>query len=245
MIMILRGLADLDKRQKGFTLVELMMAILIFGLVMAAVFTSYRSQQRNQTAQEAVADMQQNIRAAMLIMTQDIREAGCDPLGTSGAGVLVATPGVLQFTRDIAGNTINPNQANGSVADPNENVTYGFSIANDADRNGIADAGSAELGRDTGAGFQPIAENIVAIEFRYMMDDGTATTTPSGAQLGHIVRIQISLLARAGRADPDYTDNKTYTTADGTVWGGPAGFMDNFRRKLEIVTIQIRNKFSL
>ncbi len=235
--------------QKGFTLVELMMVMLIVGLIMSGVFTVYRSQQRSQTAQEAVADLQQNLRAAVVMMSQDIREAGCDPLGLSGAGIVVATPGVLQFTRDIGGDPVNPNQANGNVFDPNENVTYGFSIADDANRNGIADwpagvdwANPRPLGRDTGAGFQPIAENIAAIEFSYLMDDGTPpTTTPSAAQLAHIVRVQVSVLARAGRADPDYTDARTYTTAAGTVWGP---FPDNFRRKLEIITIQIRNKFS-
>jgi type IV pilus assembly protein PilW len=239
--MTLGKTAHRSNSQKGFTLVELMMSVLIFGLVMAGVFTAYRSQQRSQTAQEAVADMQQNIRAAMVMMSQDIREAGCDPTSLSGAGVVVATPGLFQFTRDIAGDPVNPNQANGSLADPNENVTYGFSVANDAGRDGIADAGVAELGRDTGGGFQPIAENISAIEFNYMLDDGvTITTTPNGAQLAHIARVQVSVLARAGRADPDHTDSRTYTTAAGTVWGP---FPDNFRRKIETITIQIRNKF--
>ncbi len=239
--MTLRKIAHRWNSQKGFTLVELMMVMLIFGLIMSGVFTVYRSQQRSQTTQEAVADLQQNLRAAVVIMSQDIREAGCDPTGLSGAGIMVATPGVLQFTRDIGGDAVNPNQANGSVTDPNENVTYGFAPADDADRNGIPDAGIAALGRDTGGGFQPIAENIAAIQFSYMIDDGTVTTTPNGAQLRHIVRVQVSVLARAGRADPDYTDARTYTTAAGTVWGP---FPDNFRRKLEIITIQIRNKFS-
>ncbi|MDR3631402.1 MAG: PilW family protein [Desulfocapsaceae bacterium] len=248
--MIFSGLGYCDKSQKGFTLVELMMAVLIFGMVMAAVFTTFNSQQKSQTAQEAVAEMQQNLRAAMILMSQDIRETGCDPLGSSGAGIVFATPGVFQFTRDIGGDIVNPNQANGTVTDPNENVTYGFDPGDDVARKGVADKGVASLGRNISlvnpgpnppvGTFQPIAENIVAIEFYYMIDDGTLTLTPNAAQLAHIVRVQVSLLARAKRADPAYTDNKVYTTAANTNWGP---FNDNYRRKLEIITIQIRNKF--
>jgi len=235
------GLALRADWRKGFTLIELLMAMMIFALVMSAVFAAYRSQQRSQTAQEALVEMQQNIRAAMLVMTQDIREAGCDPTGQAGAGIIKATAGVFQFTKDTAGDPNLPNSANGRVTDPNENITFGFSPANDPERTGvIVNGGAANLGRNTGGGFQPIAENLGAIEFRYLLQDGTFTTNPDVSQIPGIVGVQISLLARVGKADPDYTSAQSFTTAAGTIWGP---FADHFRRKLDIVTVHLRNKF--
>ena len=218
------------------------MAMMVFGLIMAAVFASYRSQQRSQTAQEAVADMQQNIRAAMLIMAKDIREACCDPTEQSGAGIITAKANVFQFTRDIAGgNPDLPNESNGKITGPNENVAFGFSPTIDSNDTGlIPNGGAANLGRNTGAGFQPIAENIAAIEFRYLLRDGTFSTAPDATQIPNIVGVQISLLARAGRMDPDYTNSQGFTTAAGTAWGP---FNDHFRRKLDIITVHLRNTF--
>jgi type IV pilus assembly protein PilW len=239
--MHISGSASEKAGRKGFTLVELLMAMMVFGLVMAAVFASYRSQQRSQTAQEAVVDMQQNIRAAMLVMAQEIREAGCDPTERSGAGIVMAQANLFQFTKDIAGDPNLRNSPDGRVTGPNENISFGFSPANDTGGTGvIPDGGAAGLGRNTGSGLQPIAENIAAIEFRYLLRDGTLTTNPDPMQLPQIVGVQISLLARAGRIDPDYTDLQTYTTAAGTVWGP---YNDHFRRKLDIITIHLRNKF--
>lgn len=228
------------KAQSGFSLVELFMTVAIMGMVAGAVFTVYRSHQRSHTAQEAVADMQQNIRAAMLVMLRDIREAGCDPTGRAEAGITLATPGVFQFTRDIGGDADHPNEANGSLTDANENVAFGFSPADDVGRTGIADAGTASLGRNTGGGFQPIADNIQAIEFRYILRDGTLTIRPNAAQFPSIIGVQISLLARAARPDPDYLDTGSYTTAAGTVWRPSSP--DHFRRRLETLTVSLRNR---
>jgi len=234
---------------RGFTLIEMLITLLLSALVMAAVYTSYLAQQKNHYNQDAIAEMQQNIRAAMLYMTRDIREAGCDPTGFADAKVRVAQPGVFRFTRDIGGTLGQPNLANG-VIDPDasqqEDVTYGFSVGSfDGNSNGIADGGigadwssPGELGKDTGAGFQSIADLISAIEFNYILADNTTTTTPTSTQLNSIVGVQVSILARAPRADSEYNANITYTTAAGTNWGP---FNDNFRRQLAITTIQCRN----
>lgn len=225
---------------EGFTLVELLITMVISALVMTAVVNIYLSQQKAQTAQEAVSQMQQNIRSAMLVLTKDIREAGCDPTGEAGARILQATKGKLQFSRDIAGNPVNANQADGDVNDANENVTFGFPKDVDNDGNGVIDnaATTGNLGRDTGAGLQPIAQDMAALEFNYIIDDGSATTSPSNSQLNHITGVQISLLARSERSDQNFSGNQTYTTASGAKWGP---FADNYRRRLEIVTVHLRN----
>jgi type IV pilus assembly protein PilW len=247
--MIKKKILPATSHAAGFTLVELMVTLFMSTIIMAAVYSSYLAQQRSYATQDSVAEMQQNLRAAMLYMTRDIREAGCDPTGLANAKIIEATPGAIHFSRDIGGTPGNPNLANGIIdSSPGlgEDVMYGLSNTFDADGNGIADGGTGvdwsspgELRKNTGAGFQSIADSINAIEFNYILTDNTTTTAPTNSQLNSIVGVQISLLARAPKADREFTNNMTYTTAAGTNWGP---FNDNFRRRLNIATIQLRNQ---
>lgn len=221
-------------KEGGYTLVELMLTVLISGLLSAAVYAAYVSQQRTYIAQEQVAEMQQNIRAALDTMIREIRMAGFDPTSTAGTGITTALSGQIEFTQDL--------NADGDSNDDGEKIDFGFSAAagNDVNRDGIPDTNGdvLSLGRQScnaGAcgGYQPIAENIQAIEFRYLDEDGAATAT-----INKIRSVQISILARAGRSDPNFYNNMTYTAASGANWGP---YNDNFRRRLLITNVQLRN----
>jgi prepilin-type N-terminal cleavage/methylation domain-containing protein len=83
---------------RGFTLVELMIALFIGGIVMASVVTSFQSQQKTYLAQDQVVEMRQNARVAMDMLVRDIRMAGHDP-HRLGAGITDAADTVIQFTR--------------------------------------------------------------------------------------------------------------------------------------------------
>lgn len=221
---------------QGFTLVEVLIAMLMGGIVLAAVMASFHVQHKTYLNQDEVVAMQQNARLAMDLLTQEIRQAGYDPTGNAGAGIVTATAGRLGFTQDI--------NEDGDTADANEALTYGFSNANDGNQDGIADTGNAPLGRNSGtatgvggSGFQRIAEDFQAVEFYYLLDDGTRTLTP--ADLTKIRGIQVSLLARTAVADPNYTDSNTYTAASGATFGSP--FNDGFRRQLLTQTVICRN----
>jgi len=61
-------------RRAGFTLVELMIAVLVAGLVMAAVYRVLTANQRFSRAQSQVLDVQSNLRNAMAILSADLRE---------------------------------------------------------------------------------------------------------------------------------------------------------------------------
>lgn len=230
------------KNQNGFTLAEVMIVMVISSIIMGAVFTIYLVHQRSYVEHDDLADIQQNLRGALAVMTPEIRQAGCNPTRSAGIGILQATNSVLRFTADLGGDPINPNQADGDANDANEDVTYGFSAVNDADGNGIADGGGADwstpapLGRNTGGGFQAMAENIEAVEFNYILDGGATSLAP--ANLNDIRTVQVSILGRAANPSQDFQHNQTYTTASGAVWTPP---QDNFRRRLVIVNIQCRN----
>jgi type IV pilus assembly protein PilW len=175
-------------------------------------------------------------------MTPEIRQAGCNPTRSSGIGIKQATRSVFWFTSDVGGDPIDPNRADGDTNDDTEDITFGMSAANDANGNGIADGGGVDwsttvsLGRNTGGGFQPVAENIEAVEFNYILEGGGASREP--ANLNDIRAVQVSILGRAANPSKDFRHNQTYTTASGAPWTPP---QDSFRRRLVIVNIQCRN----
>ncbi len=61
---------------KGFTLAELMVAMAISLVVMGAIFLTFKSQQDSYIIQDQISAMQQNLRAAMYMLTRDIQMAG-------------------------------------------------------------------------------------------------------------------------------------------------------------------------
>lgn len=229
--------------ERGFTLVELMIALFISGLVMAAVVSVYIAQTRKYSELDDVANIQQGLRGVLVLLPMDIRLAGCDPTESAVPGIVAATRTLFQFTRDIGGSSVNANSGDGDVNDPNENIMFGLAAGNDTDNNGIVDNGGLDwsstgsIGRATGGGvLHPLADNIEALEFNYILDDGTTSLAP--AIPNKIREVQISLLARATNIATGFVNTRTYTTASGVVWDPPN---DNFRRRMVVTSIQLRN----
>ena len=64
------------KKDKGITLIELMVALVIGGFLLAATYRTFISQQKTFVIQEQVVDMQQNVRAAINRMMTELRMSG-------------------------------------------------------------------------------------------------------------------------------------------------------------------------
>jgi prepilin-type N-terminal cleavage/methylation domain-containing protein len=64
---------------KGLSLVELLVALVVSSILMAAVYRTFISQQKTYVVQEQVVDMQQNVRVAIGRMMREIRMAGFGP----------------------------------------------------------------------------------------------------------------------------------------------------------------------
>jgi type IV pilus assembly protein PilW len=69
---------DMDPRhsEAGFSLIEVMSALVILSIAMTAVFATFISQQKSFTVQSRVSEMQQNLRQAAEFISRDIRMAG-------------------------------------------------------------------------------------------------------------------------------------------------------------------------
>lgn len=221
---------------KAFTLIELMVALVISAVIVAAIYSAYAVQQKTYLAQDQVAEMQQNIRAAMDLLSRDVRMAGytggtttsdttCSYLASGAAtipGILAVAAAQLDFSMDL--------DSNGDCGGTGENLSYSIYTAGD---------GLQKLGRrdNNGGVNQAVAENFDGIEFNYLDSAGSVTTS-----LNNIRSVQISLLARAGKPDRDFINTRTYTAASGAVlWSPTVGVDDHYRRRLLITTVKCRN----
>ena len=139
-----------DNLRSGFSLVELLVAMAITGVVMTAVFKIYTTQQDSYVLQEQVAEMQQNGRTAKYVMAREIRMAGYDPTGSNEFGLVSAGGNSIRFSMDIK-------VENGEPDPTGEVITYSVSSGN--------------LERNDGSGNQIAVENIEAIGFGYAYDE--------------------------------------------------------------------------
>ncbi|RJX28453.1 MAG: prepilin-type N-terminal cleavage/methylation domain-containing protein [Desulfurivibrio sp.] len=179
-----------EDMQRGFTLIELLITMLISGIVIASIYSAFQSQQNSYTAQDQVAEMQQNIRAGLDMMTREIKMAGYDSTGKAGAALLAITASSINFSMDL--------NEDDDVVDSGENITYAL------------DTVEKEITRNT----QPIAQNIEELEFVYLDEDDAVT-----ADVEEVRSVVISILARAGGSDANFLNSKQYASFSGTIWG--------------------------
>ena len=186
-----------SQKQKGFTLIELMVSLAIGSLVLIGVYDIYISQSSQYMLRYQVSDMQQSARIGMDMMSREIRMAGYDPTGNAGAGIVVATPTTIQVTLDLNGD--------GDIYDENENITYAL-----YDPTGD---GCLSLGRKLASGsMDPVADNFASLAFSYTLADGTITEKPGSKELSKIRQVQIVLTSQTAWPDNKYPDNGGYRT---------------------------------
>lgn len=210
---------------KGFTLIELLIVVLITSIVITGLWSTFRSQHVSAISQEQVAAMQQNIRAAMMMMGREIRMAGYDPSTNALTGITAADHDTITFSMDSNGD--------GSIA-ADEIYTYLL----------YTDSGRQNLGRINQTGPYTVAENIDALNFVYLdasnmpLNAGISAVPPSDLPL--IRSVEISIVARGDETAPDYyRDKNTYSNMRGTQIFTGGG--TKYRRRLLTSHLKCRN----
>jgi type IV pilus assembly protein PilW len=214
---------------KGFTLIELMIAMFLSIMVISGIFALFRNQVAIHNTERLVVSMQQNVRAAVSFMERDIRLAGSDPSGTSGAAFLSANEAQLQFQTDM--------DEDGLIG-ASETVTYALSGNN--------------LVRGTAVPFiaaaaPVVARNIDALNFDYFDSAGNnisdKSLIPWVVPVNQIARVEVSIVARSGDAIPGLfikrMDSKVYRNQSGDQI---LAAQNDFFRRMQITTdIDCRN----
>ncbi len=226
---------------QGFTMIELLVAMVVSLLAMGAIYSTFLAQHRSYQVQEETAEMQQNIRAAMFYLQREIRMAGNDPFNVGGIGITAANANSITFTEDITGPLDGVPQSprpDGFVNFPNEDITYQLN--------------GTDLDRTDNNVFpvvpQVVAQNIDWLDFVYLDDSSPPIVlnpgggnVPAGS-LGLIRSVEITIVARTD--DPllrGTTNNNVYWNQQGTAsWSAPAPG-DNFSRRRLTTLIHCRN----
>lgn len=208
---------QLSVKNSGYTLIELLVALAVGSIVMAAIGSAFWIQTQTSRDQQLVVAMQQNLRAAMYMLERDIMMAGYDNDRSDppAATIIDATPFRFEFQ---------------FIDDTNTQRTVEYTLYD-----ALGD-GDLDIGRSfDGAPRAAIAENIESIEFFYTLNDGTQTITP--ADPADVRAVGISILARTG-GPVRSIDSQVYTSLSGDSIGP---FNDNIARQIATATIICRN----
>ncbi len=197
--------------QSGLTLIELMISMVIAGMLLGIMVLAFTAQSKTYNTQQEVSTLQEDMKAALQVMSRDVRMAGYNPAGISGASVPSVTAATLttfHATQDLDGS--------GVLSDfPEEDVLYSFITP--------AAGSTASLMRTTnGVAAQPVIDNLTHVGFQYLVVTPGGSTTPDtrdwkfapvAGDLPNIHAVNICIQGRTPRQTSSATDTGTFTAA--------------------------------
>jgi prepilin-type N-terminal cleavage/methylation domain-containing protein len=179
---------------KGMTLVEILVVLVVGTILMAAMFGSFINQQKSYAVQDQVIDTQQTLRAAIDQMTREIRMAGY------GGHILETFGNVNTFTHIIT--PINDS--------PQDSIT--ILVADEvAKLSQNATAGSNQLNLDASNMFDTSSRRYLCLQGQnnYLIQgvSGNTVTLTTPLQEDHLINESVGLVkAITYRIDPNTTN---------------------------------------
>ena len=147
-------------RDRGFTLVELLVTMVVSSIIMAAIYSVYAGLTRSYTTQNVAADAQQAVRATIDFMAEDIMMAGLLDYQEDYLNVPeISTAGseIMTFTAD--------RNMDGDTNDDFEDLTYRLD-------------GTELKQKDNNSGIEEtFIDNVFNFEFRYFRENAADTPT--------------------------------------------------------------------
>jgi prepilin-type N-terminal cleavage/methylation domain-containing protein len=182
-------------KQKGFSLIELLVVLSIFTFIMGGIFTVYNKGQGRFVFEQDVAEAQQTARNVVDMMEREIRLAGF--------------PKTTYYDSALGYNTNSNTIATGFTTSNGTDMIF----EGDINEDGIADVVEYNLNGTTlqrsavakpGGGvaatpsFKTLAENVRSLTFTYYNSSGVTTTVPANVR-----RVKVNLNLSTNRVDPD------------------------------------------
>ena len=179
---------------KGVTLIELLVGLVVTGLVVAGFYRIFIAQSKAYAVQDQVAEVQQNVRLGMDILVKDLMSTGCDDENN-----LITVDNPLPLVADHAITVSFEYFNQTTLATELHTVAYslaGTNLQRQLSVNGIANP------TDT------ILENVDEFTLTYGIDtdnDGYVNSWVNAAGVGTamVVAVRVRLSAKAAQVNPD------------------------------------------
>ncbi|MFH0786441.1 MAG: prepilin-type N-terminal cleavage/methylation domain-containing protein [Pseudomonadota bacterium] len=198
------GIRSLEWRKNGFSLPELIIAMGIGLFVLLTMYDIFILQNKMQTGQGRINDMQQNARAGLYVMAQDIRMAGtgilADILAGTGVAKCTGTSPSATPCRGIV--SASPNSIIFTASVPTVQIQY--NLQGNPTILPVAGPGVPLL--RTG---NPVAQNITSLNFTYYDISGNPMSSVNN--LENIREIAITITSTTSNLDPATRTYKTFT----------------------------------
>ena len=175
-----------DPGNDGFSIVELLMATLILGILTASMFPMLDDLQRETAYRSETQAVLDNIRVAIETLEKYIRQAGNDPYGTGFQGITIVSDQAVTVRSDLKGSHgSDKGDPNGDVAGSDETVTLRFNPANQSVE--VVAGGTAQI----------VCNHIGDLKFHYYDADGNPAMDGS-----RVRRITVAISGLADLPNP-------------------------------------------
>lgn len=195
--------------KRGITLIELLVALVICGVVIAGTYRLFVAQSKAYTVQDQVVEVQQGIRSAMEILLRDLRMAGFDSDNVASK-ISIANP----FVAGDNSITVSYEYDNTTQY----TLTYSREVATKRLLRQLTttkDDGSSIAGPQ-----EALLENVEGLDFTYGVDtndDGVLEWVSAGAiETWKVVAVRVVLTANPDQTHPDvknWVSPRTLTSA--------------------------------
>lgn len=192
--------------QRGFTLVELLIASALLVPLMITLFLMVETLQRAYSRGEQRADLQQSARIAMARMVRELRAAGFDPEAVIPqlpvpTAIQTAEASRIAFIADPDGDGKKSKKSKKSMK-----IEYRLDLSADPPVLRRQQWPTWNSGWSGSNGGQPLAERITGVEFTYYGADGTPISSSElPTRLGEIQRVGLVITAGSppGQSPPE------------------------------------------
>ena len=220
------------KNENGFTLIELLVAMVIGTIALAGIYGAYRAQLKSHVTQNAVVDVQQNLRSSLYFLQKSIRMAGYEHHDHKDANARLELDFATDPERDFDEDDFD--EPSGAISGPD---SIAFTV--DADDNGGIEVDDTEIvayrlstdnelqiWKEVATGdweWIAIAENISSLDFEYLNEDddtvnlSTGTALERRAKADSVRSVGISIQAEVDQGNPMLDADKTLRSVSARV----------------------------
>jgi type IV pilus assembly protein PilW len=188
--------------KRGITLIELLVALVISAITMAAIYRIFVSQTKVYYVQDQVVETQQSVRSAMEILLRDLRMTGFDDDNlnskySDGTSLQVVNP-IITGATSI---TVSYEYFDRTVLPSGEYQLHTVAYAVDGTSNLIRTRTITRPNFTSQTATEPILPNVTALNFTYGVDDNDDDVLDRWASaasvgLGRVIAARLVLTAR-------------------------------------------------